>query len=83
MTKEVRESLDHVREFHPKVTHVVFNREGQWIYCDDNFHTPQFCDDIDVGILEDAVDSVEVFPSVFCIGIDQDIKIYWLPTIET
>ena len=67
MTNEIRLALETVRKFHPQVTTVVFNQYGQWNYCDDNFDSPTFDDDIDQGILEDASDSVKTLPCVFCI----------------
>jgi hypothetical protein len=69
MTEEIKTALEHVRQFHPEVTHVVFNGYGQWMYCDDNFKAPNFKDsDIDVSLLEEASDSVQFVPSAFWLG---------------
>jgi len=67
MTTEIKNALEEVRKYHPTVTTVVFNKYGQWNYCDDNFGSPTFSDEIDQSILEDASDSVEVLPCVYCI----------------
>ena len=65
MTKEIEIALEHVRSIHSEVTHVVFNREGQWMYFGDNFKAPKFDNNIDIGILEEASDSIQTLPSVF------------------
>ena len=39
-------AIAHVREFHPEVTMVVFNKYGQWQYMDDNFDSPIFGENI-------------------------------------
>jgi hypothetical protein len=65
MNDKIKSALDEVRKFHPQVTMVIFNKFGQWHYCDDNFDSPIFGDEINYSILEDASDSVEILPSVF------------------
>jgi len=68
MLPAVKIAFDHVRSIYPIVSMVVFNREGRWIYTNDDFDIPTFDDRIDVGILEDACDSVADsvgFPAVF------------------
>jgi hypothetical protein len=67
MTKEITKALKVVRKFHPEVTTVVFNKYGQWNYCDDNFDSPTFSNEIDQSVLENASDSVKVLPCVYCI----------------
>lgn len=68
MTKEIKKAIEEVRRFHPTVTTVIFNKYGQWNYCDDNFFPPIFKEDeVDPAILEDAADSVEYLPCVYCI----------------
>ena len=62
---EVSKALKHVKTFFPEVTIVVFNKFGQWTYMTDDFDQPNFGDDIDLGILEDASDSVINLPAVF------------------
>lgn len=65
MTQQVEKALKHVKEYYPDVTTVVFNKEGMWQYFTDEFEAPKFGDEIDVNILEKAVDSLEEFPAVF------------------
>ena len=67
MTKEIKKALEEVRKHHPTVTTVVFNKYGQWNYCDYNFIAPTFVDEIDQTLLEEASDSVEKLPCVYCI----------------
>lgn len=63
----VRKALDHVRDFHPEVNHVVFTSEGRWLYMNEIGYTPVFGKQIDTSILESAADAVDGFPAVFCI----------------
>lgn len=63
----VTRGLDHVRSIFPDVTHVVYTRECKWLYMTDEGAMPKFNDRVDVGVLEDACDSVESFPCVFCV----------------
>jgi len=68
MTKEIKKALKEVRKYFPNVTTVVFNKYGQWNYCDDNFNSPNFeGSEISQSLLEEASDSVESLPCVFCI----------------
>ena len=64
-TKEVYDALVHVRQFHPDVEIVVYTSDGRWHYVTEDFNLPTFDPKIDVGILEDAADSLEQFPAVF------------------
>ena len=34
MTTLVYAALNHVRIFYPEITHVFYNDEGAWYYCD-------------------------------------------------
>jgi len=65
MTKELIKAMDEVRKYYPSVTMVIFNKYGQWNYCDDNFVAPKFDDRVDQGILEEASDSIVTLPSVY------------------
>ncbi|EMM5101172.1 hypothetical protein ACK249_005707 [Pseudomonas aeruginosa] len=60
-------ALDHVRSIFPEVTHVVYTRECKWLYMSDEGAMPTFNGLVDVGILEDACDTVASFPCVFCV----------------
>ena len=44
---------------------VVFNKQGQWQYMDEDFGSFVFGDEIDISILEDASDSVTVLPCIY------------------
>lgn len=63
MTQELREAIDHVKQYHP-VSLVVFDAIGQWCYMGDNFEHFEFDERINVGILERASDSLLVLPYV-------------------
>lgn len=65
MNAKVKKALDHVRKYYPNVTMVMFNKFGQWNYCDDDFNAPKFGDEINQSILEDAADSVDKLPNIF------------------
>lgn len=67
MTTLVYEALNHVRTFYPEVTHVFYSNDGDWFYCDNCFDPPLFDKRIDIGLLEDAADSVAGFPAAFAI----------------
>jgi len=65
-TKEVLKAFEHVKSFHPNVSIVIFNKEGQWNYMDENFEGLDFSHDgINVSVLEDAVDSLKEFPFIY------------------
>lgn len=65
MKKKIRRALDHVRQYHPEVTQVVFLRDGRWLYMDDDGECPQFVKEVDVAILEEAADAVTKVPAAF------------------
>lgn len=65
-TKEVLKAFAHVKSFHPELNSVFFNREGQWHYMNEEFEGLDFShDDMDISILEDAVDSLTELPFVY------------------
>ena len=60
MPKEVEEALNHVREFHPEITQVLYLRNGTWLFLDEDGEAPSFeGDDLDMAILETAFDMVD------------------------
>ena len=65
MTPQVDKALKHVREYYPDVTTVVFNKYATWQYFTDEFKAPTFGNEIDVRILNEAVDSLDELPAVF------------------
>ena len=68
MTAQVYAALNHVRLFYPEVTHVFYNDEGEWYYCDNNFDGPlTFSRHIDISLLEDAARSIDILPAAFSI----------------
>lgn len=58
-------ALEHVRQHHPEVTRVVYDQASRWLYLDEGGKAPTFGPEIDVGILEDAADSVIHLPAVY------------------
>jgi hypothetical protein len=65
MTPQVLKAINHVKVFYPKICLVVFNTQGLWQYMDENFESSTFGDEVDVSILEEAVDSLDTLPAVF------------------
>jgi hypothetical protein len=53
-----RKALDHVRLFHPEVDRVTFWDDGRWSFMTDGHEVPKFDGRVDVGLLEDASDSL-------------------------
>lgn len=51
-------AFNHVREKHPTVSIVIFDRNASWCYMDENFNAFKFDESIDTGILEAASDSI-------------------------
>lgn len=67
----VQQALQHVNKHHPEVTLVFYGTDMRWFYCDEAFEAPDFGDEIDIGLLEDAVDSVEAFPAAFALEVSE------------
>ena len=65
MTHALKKAFNHIREKHPTVSIVIFDREGKWLYMDENFESFKFDDSIDVSILEEASDSIPVLPYIY------------------
>jgi hypothetical protein len=66
--KTVVTAFEHVRKYHPEVTHVFYNADGIWFFCDAEFEGPKFVPQIDTRILDDAADevyNVTGFPAAF------------------
>jgi hypothetical protein len=72
MTKELQIAIDHVKSFHPTLSLIIFDRMGRWQYMDEYFNNFVFDDRINVGILEEASDSICVYPSIFDLSISDD-----------
>lgn len=66
---KIKKAMEHVRQYYPEVEIVVFNKEGRWQYMDGDFNSPKFDDKVDhlvdVGLLEEAANSVETCPFVY------------------
>lgn len=67
ITDEVKAALKHVRLHHPEVTQVFYGVDCRWLFCGEAFEAPTFGSEIDVGLLEDAADSLNEFPCAFSI----------------
>jgi len=67
--ERVQAALRHVHEQFPQVSQVFYGIDGRWMFCDEDFHAPDFEGAmIDIGILEDAADAAgddEGFPCAF------------------
>jgi hypothetical protein len=58
MTKKLEQAFAHIKQFYPSVCIVAFSKNGNWHYMDEYFNSPVFGEEIEVGILEDAADSI-------------------------
>lgn len=58
MTKELAKAFRKVKKHFPSVAIVVFNKQGQWNYMDENFRSFNFGNKIDFDVLNDASNSV-------------------------
>lgn len=65
MPPEVRKALAHVREHFPEVVQVFYGVDHRWLFCDEAFEAPNFGDQLDIGILEDAADAVPTLPAAY------------------
>ncbi|MFP3637841.1 hypothetical protein [Paraburkholderia sp. SIMBA_054] len=64
-TVAVKIAFDHVKRLYPQVTRVAFDADQRWTYDNSAGDAPEFNGDVDVGLLEDAVDSLTTFPVTF------------------
>lgn len=69
MPSKVRLALDHVRHYHETIDTVIYFNDGQWLFMSSGTREiPEFVDEIDVSILEEAADEVDDtvgFPAIF------------------
>lgn len=59
VTNELLRAILHVKQEYKELAIVVFSRDAKWCYMDEDFNAFKFSDNIDVSILQDAIDSVE------------------------
>jgi len=72
MTNELIIAFAYVKSIFPTLTMVVFNNQGQWFYCDRNYNGFVFDDSVDVGILEDASNSIQSTPFIYELPYSED-----------
>lgn len=65
MTPQLKKAFDHVKEHHPTLSIVIFDKNGAWQYMDENFESFKFNNMIDVSILEEAADSIIKVPFIY------------------
>jgi len=65
MNNQIMTALKYVNSIYPYVNQVFYGTDGRWLYCGEAFESPVFDDSIDVGILEDAADSVTNLPCCY------------------
>ncbi len=64
--KKIEKAFKHVKKHFPTLAIVVFNKQGQWCYMDENFNAFDFENSaIEQSILEDASDEVEILPFIY------------------
>ena len=64
MTPEVARALRHVRQRHEKVRLMVVTPEEKWLFMTADGDAPEFDDNIDTQVIQDAVDSITDLPYV-------------------
>jgi hypothetical protein len=66
MTKEVIRAFNHVKEFFPDVAIVIYSKDLYWCYMDRDFNVFSFTGkDINISILEEALDSIPDLPYIY------------------
>jgi hypothetical protein len=67
MTEEIINALNHVKETVDKrIDTVIFLKDVTWLYMiSETGEIPIFPDNVDVSILEEAIDSVNELPAIF------------------
>jgi hypothetical protein len=68
---KVKEAFDHVQSFHHEITQVIYNKDGSWFYCDDEWSGIPLSDKINYDILHEA-SKVAGWPSVHYFGPAED-----------
>lgn len=65
-SSKIEIAFKHIKSIFPTLSLVIFDKEGRWCYMDEDFNAFNFeGKDTDQGILEDAVDSLEVLPFIY------------------
>lgn len=82
MPTKAKEALQHVASHHPEVHSVVYGPDGRWLYFGDAFESPTFGDEIDIGLLEDAADSLDDLPAVFTIAFEPSADVTNFDTLH-
>ncbi len=65
MTPQLKKAFDLVKKSFPTLSIVIFDKQGRWQYMDEDFECFKFDDKIDVGVLEDAADSIIDLPFIY------------------
>lgn len=74
---KVQEALRHVANLFPEVTQVFYGTDARWLFCGETFEAPDFQGAVDVGLLEDAADTVEQLPAAFRLLTLADLYSLW------
>jgi len=67
-TSELITACKMVVAAHPEIDHLFITVSGRWLFCDDSFNAPSFGEEIDVGALEDMINSLDTEYSEYPIG---------------
>ena len=66
MTIPLLKAFKHVKSIFPTLSIVIINRQGQWLYMDENFVPFNFENkNVDMGLLEDGADSITHTPFIY------------------
>ena len=60
MKKKIVNCIEYVQSFFPnnKITFVIFSKDGQWLFVDENLEIPEFPNELDTNIIEETMDVV-------------------------
>lgn len=66
VTNKVKKAFNHVKDRFPTLSIVIFTKDQRWCYMDEDFSAFDFMStDINVSILEEALDSIDNLPFIY------------------
>lgn len=76
VSPKVVAAFNHVKQFHPEVVRVAFSIEGHWVFTGIYGNAPEFHPNLNINIVQDAVDDLPDLPAVFLLDpISGELKI--------
>lgn len=58
--QKVIDCINYIQSFFPnnKIVFVIFSKESQWLFIDENLETPEFPSELDTAVIEETMDEV-------------------------